>query len=374
MRFIHTADWHLGKTLKSQPLLDDQIYILNELLKLIDDTKPDAVVIAGDVYDRNIPPVDAVALFDETVYKIISRKIPVLCISGNHDSLARLNFGSRILARQNFFINASEPVALEDKFGEVYFALMPYRNSAEIKNIFAQDVDDANKFYVDEARKKIPAGKRSVAVAHLFVTGGVVSESEHKLVGGIGNVDAQIFSDFNYTALGHLHKPQTMKKTGFVVRYSGSLLKYSFDETGYSKGVTLVELDGTGAVTTEHIDLTPRRDVRIVEGTLANLRESEYTTDYIHANLTDKNYVLYAMDKLRNSAFPNILSLSFASLEREAENASNKAKRAADVSTLEYFADFFRHETGGDLSGDERIAMENFLAELENESYGRQRL
>ena len=366
MRIIHTADWHLGKTLKSQSLLDDQIYILNELLKLIDDVKPDALIIAGDVYDRNIPPVDAINLFDETVYEIIGRKIPVLCISGNHDSAPRLNFGSRLFERENFFINTAAPVVLEDKFGEVYFTLMPYMTPADIKDIFAQEMDDANKFYIDEARKKIPAGKRSVAVAHLFATGGAVSESEHKLVGGIGNVDAGIFSGYNYTALGHLHKPQTMKKTGGVVRYSGSLLKYSFDETGYDKGVTLVELDGGGEVSFEHVNLKPRRDVRIVEGTLANLRESEVTADYIHANLTDTNYVLYAMDKLRNSAFPNILSLSFVNLERAAENPASKNKRAADVSTLEYFADFYRHETGGDLSGDERAAMENLLAELES--------
>lgn len=374
MRIIHTADWHLGKTLKSQPLLDDQIYILNELLKLIDDVKPDAVVIAGDVYDRSIPPVDAVTLFDEIVYEIIDRKIPVLCISGNHDGAARMNFGSRLFERENFFINTAAPVALEDKFGEVYFTLMPYLTPAEIKSTFSQDMDDANKFYLDEARKKIPAGKRSVAVAHLFATGGQISDSEHKLVGGIGNVDAGIFSGYNYTALGHLHKPQTMKKTGGVVRYSGSLLKYSFDETGYDKGVTLAEISGGGKVSFEHVNLKPRRDVRIVEGTLDELRKSARTDDYIHANLTDTNYVLYAMDKLRNGAFPNVLSLNFVNLERAAENPASKNKRAADVSTLEYFADFFKHETGGDLSGDERAAMENLLAELENESYGRQRL
>lgn len=377
MRFIHTADWHLGKTLKSQSLLDNQIYILNELLKLIDDTKPDAVIIAGDVYDRSIPPLDAVTLFDETVYKIIGRKIPVLCISGNHDGATRMNFGSRLFEREKFFLTTKPsdnptPVVLSDEAGEVYFSLIPFFAAADVKNIFAQDFDDANKFYVDEARKKIPAGKRSVAVAHLFVTGGAISESEHKLVGGIGNVDAGIFSGYNYTALGHLHKPQTMKKTGYVVRYSGSLLKYSFDESTQAKGATLVELDSTGKVSFEHIDLKPRRDVRIVEGTLANLRDAEYTTDYIHANLTDKNYVLYAMDKLRNGAFPNILSLSFVNLERAAEYTSNKVRRRADISTLEYFADFYRHETGSDLEGDYRAAMENLLAELESESYGRQ--
>lgn len=375
MRIIHTADWHLGKTLKSQPLLDDQIYILNELLKLIDDTKPDAVIIAGDVYDRSIPPVDAVTLFDETVYKIISRKIPVLCISGNHDGAARMNFGSRLFERENFFLmtkpSASPaPVVLSDEFGEVYFTLIPFFVPADVKNIFAQDFDDANKFYVDEARKKIPAGKRSVAVAHLFVTGGATSESEHKLVGGIGSVDAQIFSAFNYTALGHLHKPQTMKKTGWVVRYSGSLLKYSFDESTQAKGATLVEISGGGEVSFEHLDLKPRRDVRVVEDTLANLRGAEYTTDYIHANLTDKNYALYAMDKLRNGAFPNILSLSFVNLERAEETPASKNRRGADVSTLEYFADFYKHETGGELEGEYRATMEKFLAELERESYG----
>ena len=370
MKIIHTADWHLGKTLKSQPLIDDQSYILAEFLKLIDDTNPDAVIIAGDVYDRGIPPVDAVALFDEIIFKLIARKIPVLSISGNHDSAGRLNFGSRLFERADFFINVDAPVILSDNFGEVYFSLIPYFTAAEIKNKFALDAEDfdtsaATKICVENARQKIPAGKRSVAIAHLFATGGVTSESERKNIGTIESVDAGIFAGYNYTALGHLHKPQTMKKTGHVVRYSGSLLKYSFDEVGYSKGVTLVELDGAGKVTAEHIPLTPKRDVKIVEGTIDELNQSARTEDYIHANLTNKNHVLYAMEKLRSGAFPNILSLNFVNLERAGESRTSRAKRIAGISTLEYFADFYEHETGEKLEGEYRRAMADFLDELD---------
>ena len=370
MKIIHTADWHLGKTLKSQPLIDDQSYILAEFLKLIDDTNPDAVIIAGDVYDRGIPPVDAVALFDEIIFKLIARKIPVLSISGNHDSAGRLNFGSRLFERADFFINVDAPVILSDNFGEVYFSLIPYFTAAEIKNKFALDAEDfdtsaATKICVETARQKIPAGKRSVAIAHLFATGGVTSESERKNIGTIESVDAGIFAGYNYTALGHLHKPQTMKKTGHVVRYSGSLLKYSFDEVGYSKGVTLVELDGAGKVTAEHIPLTPKRDVKIVEGTIDELNQSARTEDYIHANLTNKNHVLYAMEKLRSGAFPNILSLNFVNLERAGESRTSRAKRIAGISTLEYFADFYEHETGEKLEGEYRRAMADFLDELD---------
>ena len=375
MRIIHTADWHLGKTLKNQSLIEDQKYILDEFLKLLDDTKPDAVIIAGDIYDRAIPTVDAINLLDEIIDKLVERKIPLLCISGNHDSAERLNFGSKLFARSNFFINTKPvenpaPVVLSDKFGEVYFSLIPFFEAAEIKNLFAQDeldINAANKFYIAECRKKIPANKRSVAVAHLFAAGGLTSESERKFVGAIENVDVANFANYNYTALGHLHKPQTMKKTDYVVRYSGSLLKYSFDEAKYNKGVTLIEIDGAGKTSFEHIDLKPRRDVRIVEGTVDELKNSARTTDYIYANLTDKNHVLYAMEKLRDSAFPNILSVQFVNLERKIESSARMFDKTENVSVLENFADFFEFETGEKLTGEYRQAMEKFLSKLESE-------
>ena len=369
MKIIHTADWHLGKSLKNQSLIDDQSYILQEFLKLVEAEKPDAIIIAGDIYDRSIPPIDAVNLFDEVIFKIVEKKIPVLSISGNHDSAARLNFGSRLFERSKFFIETlpnenPKTVILEDKFGEVYFSLIPFFEPVTMQDkISAEKIDAnaANKFYIEQARKNIPANKRSVAVAHLFVTGGKVSESERKFVGAVENVSAENFSSYNYTALGHLHKPQTMKKSGGVVRYSGSLLKYSFDEAKFSKGVTIVEIDGGGEVNFEHVNLIPRRDVRIVEGMLDELRQFERTEDYIHANLTDTSHVLNAMDKLRNAAFPNILSIKFLNLEREFEKTSSLRE---DVSVIEQFAEFYEYSTGEKFFGDYRSTMEEILNEL----------
>lgn len=372
MRIIHTADWHLGKSLKSQSLIDDQNYILQEFLKMADAEKPDAIIIAGDIYDRSVPPVDAVNLFDEIIFKLIERKIPVLCISGNHDSAARLNFGSRLFERSNFFIETlanenPKTVVLNDKFGEVYFSLIPYFSPIEMQGkISAEKIDaeTANRFYISEARKKIPAGKRSLAVAHLFVTGGTVSESERKFVGAVENVSAENFSEYNYAALGHLHKPQTMKKSGYIVRYSGSLLKYSFDEAHHTKGVTLIEM-GEGETSYKLIELIPRRDVKIFEGKFEELRKLPRTEDYIQANLTDRKYVLNAMEKLREEVFTNILGIKFNALERELEGVAAADLREG-VSVLEQFADFFEYETGEKFEEEYRAAMENFLSELKN--------
>lgn len=379
MRFIHTADWHLGKTLKNAPMIDEQDYILNgEFLKLVDEKKVDAVIIAGDIYDRGIPPIDAINLFDEIICKLIEKKIFVLCISGNHDSAARLNFGSRLMSKANFFIKTKpeknpEPIILQDNLGEIYFSLIPFFEPVEIReNFLPEDFSEkltseaANKIYIAEARKKIPAGKRSVAVAHLFAAGGVTSESERKFVGGVENVAAENFSAYNYTALGHLHKPQNMKKTNFTVQYSGSPLKYSFDEAKHDKGVTFVEIDGGGKVELEHIKLTPRRDVRIVEGNLDDLKKFPKTEDYIHANLTDEKYFLNAMESLRESAFPNILSLKFTKLERTVENDSSERNFSAGTSILNQFKEFFENKSREEFSSEYETAMKDFLKEIES--------
>ena len=373
MRFIHTADWHLGKTLKGVSLIDDQNYLLNgEFLKLADDWKPDAIIIAGDIYDRGVPPIDAVNLFDEIIFKIAEKKIPLLCIAGNHDNSSRLNFASRLLSRTNFFLTAKPeenpaPIILEDNFGEIYFSLIPFFMPAEIRDIFKTenfsedfDTNAANKFYVDIARKKIPANKRSVAVAHLFAAGGIISESERKFVGGVANVATENFSAYNYTALGHLHKPQNMKKTDFIVRYSGSPLKYSFDEANHDKG-------GEGKVSVEHKKLTPRRDVKILEGTVEELQKFSRTEDYIFANLTDEKYILNAIDKLRETAFPNILGIDFISLARNVGTISRAEKFQERGNILNHFAEFYNETVGEPLEGEYLQAMEKFFAEMEKE-------
>lgn len=372
MKFIHTADWHIGKTLKNAPMIDEQNYILNgEFLKLVDDEKADAVIIAGDIYDRAVPPVDAVNLFDEIIFKLIEKNIFVLCISGNHDSAPRLNFGSRLMSKSNFFITTKPeknpaPIILNDDFGEVYFSLIPFLNAIEIQEIFSAENltdEDAYKIYITAARKKIPANARSVAVAHLFAAGGVTSESERKFVGGVENVAVENFSAYNYTALGHLHKPQNMKKTDFIVRYSGSPLKYSFDEANHEKGVTVAEIDGDGKISYQHIKLNPRRDVRIVEGKLEDLKKLPKSNDYIHANLTDTKYFLNAMEILRENVFPNILSLKFTSIENAANNSSaEKFKDGGSI--LDHFKEFFESKSGETFDEEYQKAMNELLKEI----------
>jgi len=366
MKILHTADWHLGKTLKGQNLLDDQKFILDEIFKIVDDEKPDALLIAGDVYDRGVPPAEAVELFNETLTKLSEKKIPTLLIAGNHDSATRLNFGSKIFARQNIFIAAKvedEPktVVLEDDFGEVYFSLIPFFEPGEIKaKFFDEDVErptynEANRFYVELTRQEIPAGKRSVAVAHVFLTDGKESDSERKIVGTLANVDAKIFSAYNYVALGHLHRPQKF--------YSGSPLKYSFDEAEQKKSVTLVELDAHGEIQLEKIPLTPRRDVRVVEGTFDELIKISRTDDYICARLNER--VINAQDKLA-WIFPNLLSVE-VTLQKNSSEENSAGKFGEGISTLDYFADFFKAQTGEDLRDDYRAVVGDFLDELHKE-------
>ena len=371
MRLLHTADWHLGKTLKGQNLIDDQEFILKEIFKIIDDQKPDALLICGDIYDRGIPPADAVNLFDETLNKFAEKNLPTLIIAGNHDSATRLNFGSKLFEQQKIFIatKISEnpaQVVLEDNFGEIYFSLIPYFEPGEIRaKFFGADSErltynEANKFYVELARKNIPDNKRSVALAHVFLTGGVESESERKFVGGAAEVEAQIFSDYNYVALGHLHRPQKISAEN--IRYGGSPLKYSFDEANHKKSVTLIELDGAGAIKIQKIPLEPRRDVRVVKGTLDELRKLSRTEDYICAQLTER--AINVQDKL-SFIFPHLLNVEF--LFKQNISVEEAKIFHAGISKLDYFADFFKAQTGEDLSNEYREAMSDFLIEISKE-------
>lgn len=366
MRLLHTADWHLGKTLKGQNLLDDQKFILDRIFEVIRDEKPKAILIAGDVYDRGVPPVEAVELFNETLIKLSEKKIPTLIIAGNHDSATRLNFGSELFARQNIFIAAKiadEPknIVLEDDFGEIYFSMIPFFEPGEIRaKFFDEDAErltynDANKFYLDLMRQRIPRGKRSVAMAHVFLTGGEESDSERKIVGTLSNVDANIFSEYNYVALGHLHRPQKF--------YSGSPLKYSFDEANHNKSVTIVDIDGAGNAEVKPIVLKPRRDVRVVKGTFDELKKFYRTEDYICARLTER--VLNVQDKLAN-IFPHLLSVEFI-LPQNVSVESAAGNFGEDVSALDYFADFFKAQTGENLNDDYREAMGDFLTKLSKE-------
>ena len=375
MKFLHTADWHLGKILKGASLIDDQSFILDEILRIAVDEKVDAIVIAGDVYDRAVPPIEAVNLFNEILTKILLEKnLPVLCISGNHDSSARLNFGTKLLERSNLYLRANltedlAPIELEDSHGKIYFSLFPYMDSAIIRNAF--DLPESNfteefQFVIQQARKNIPSKARSIAVAHEFVAGNADevqrSESERTFVGGAENIPPKIFEGFNYVALGHLHAPQKMGKEW--IRYSGSPLKYSFDESEQRKGVEIVEIDGEGKIDLKFVDLKPIRDVRKIEGSFREILEDREkfpkSEDYIHVQLTDRSPILNVREQLQ-SVFPNLLGIDRKNAMTNFERQHRTQSEIEKMSVTDLFNEFYKWSTGESLSEEQSKIVESCI-------------
>lgn len=375
MRFLHTADWHLGRIFHNTHLTGDQAYILEQFVALVKDVRPDAVIIAGDVYDRAVPPPEAVSLLDDVLSRILlDHKVPVIVTAGNHDSPERLGFGDKVLARQNLRVygnvsRTSVPVVLEDAHGPVYFCPMPYAEPACVRERLGEpDVhshEEALAVVAARLGEAVPAGCRKVAVAHAFVAGGVGSESERPLsIGGIATVNAALFKDFHYVALGHLHQAQQVGQV--KVRYSGSLMKYSFAEAGHRKSVSLVELDGAGNVTVEPVALSPRRDVRCLSGTLeeivAKAGQDGNSDDYLMVTLTDTGAILDPMGKVRR-VYPNVLHLerSYIELDGRPAAASTDHRRQ---SPGDLFAAFFAQVTGEPLAEAEAATLGRLLDEF----------
>ena len=376
MRILHTADWHLGKSLRGYSLLEDQCFILDEFLHLVDDAKPQAVVIAGDIYDRGIPPSDAVLLLSEVLTKIVlERKIMTFAIAGNHDSASRLSFGGEILAQAGLIMSGvldmyAPPVIVNDEFGQVAFTLLPYFEPGAVDNMLRLDADAATAKVTAAARNRVPQNCRSVAVAHLFAAGGVTSESERPLnVGGASNVAPTHFAAFNYTALGHLHAPQRAGADN--IRYSGSPLKYSFDEATQKKGAVLVELSGDGTAKTEEMPLRAKRDVRVIEGYMDEIRRDRerypVSDDYILVRLLDKTAILSAYDKLAE-VYSHLGGIEFCGLTYE-QNMSEASQQRENISETDLFADFYYEMTGEGLNEKQ----EQIVAECVQEIYRAER-
>jgi exonuclease SbcD len=361
LRILHTADWHLGRIFHNTHLTHDQAYVLEEFVALVVDTKPDVVVIAGDVYDRAVPPTEAINLLDEVLSQILlDAQVPVMVIAGNHDSPERLGFGDKVLARQNFHVIGqvsadNRPVILSDAHGQVYFCPLPYGEPAVVRERLAiaeaHSHEQALAFMAERCQRSIPKGVRRVGVAHAFVAGGLKSESERPLtIGGIETVSAEIFASFNYVALGHLHQAQQVGRAG--IRYAGSILKYSFSEANHQKSVALIEMDAAGDVKVELIDLKPRRDVRQVEGYLADIlaaaQQDGHKEDYLMVTLKDQGAILDPLGKLRQ-IYPHILHVGKAEQliagQLTFQGDDRRRRTEADL-----FADFFTQVTGQPLN------------------------
>ncbi|MDB5303309.1 MAG: exonuclease SbcCD subunit [Phycisphaerales bacterium] len=377
MRFIHTADWHLGRLFHGGHLTDDQAHVLEQLVDLCRETKPDALLVAGDVYDRAVPPPEAVGLLDDVLSRLVlDLEIPVVMIAGNHDSPGRLHFGARLLAGRRLyvsgqFVSQCEPIIFNDAHGPVHVYALPYAEPSTVRCGLASDAvvdhDSAMRAIVNGIRAAHPAGVRSILVAHAFVAGGAGCESERPLsVGGAGTVDVSCFAGFDYVALGHLHRPQVLSGNGAgAVRYSGSLLKYSFDEADQTKSVTVVEMDGQGVCRCEAIAFSPRREVRRISGLLADLlapsSESNGKEDYLEVTLLDQGPVLDAVGRLRE-LYPNVAELK--RVERKLDDAGVARLDHRKATDLELFRAFFRHVTAQDLGPPQESAFAGVVEEM----------
>lgn len=321
MKFLHLADLHLGKRVNGFSMLENQAHILRQILAILDDERPDGVLIAGDVYDKSVPSVEAVELLDGFLTELRARGVPVLLISGNHDSPERLAFGGRVMDSCGIHISpvydgALAPVTLHDEFGPVHVWLLPFVKPAHVRRWFPDaDIESYTDAVAEAvAHMDIDTAARNVLVTHQFVTGGTRSGSEELSVGGTDNVDSGVFAPFDYVALGHLHGAQHIGRE--TIRYAGSPLKYSFSEARQHKSVTVVTLGEKGDVQVRTVALTPLRELREIRGSYDELtarsfyEHTTYRSDYLHLILTDEQDVFDAMSRLR-TIYPYLMTLDY---------------------------------------------------------------
>jgi len=382
VKFFHTADWHLGKLVQGVYMTEDQRHVLGQLIRDIETEKPDAVVVAGDLYDRAVPPTEAVELLDETLRTIVlDRKTPVLAIAGNHDSPSRLHFGSRIMKAAGLHMAGElaepfAPVVLHDEFGPVHFYLVPYADPAKVRLALGDESihthDDAMQAIVAKLTETFVPGTRNVLVGHAFVTPAGeakpnTSDSERPLaVGGAEHVSAERFAKFDYVALGHLHQAHFVGRE--AVQYAGSPLKYSISEERHRKGYLIVELDGDGAARIRKRELEPLRDMRTVEGYIEEIERGEPSDDYVFVRLLDELPVTSPMERVR-AVYPNAMHVERkGALEQlgAAGGAAEVGSRAGmDMMTL--FRSFYLEAKGAEPSEETERLFVQVLREMERE-------
>lgn len=372
MKAIHISDLHLGKRLHDYQLLEDQEYILDRLLELVGEERPDAVLIAGDIYDKTVPSAEAVSLFDGFLARLSRCGCAVFAISGNHDSPERIAFGASLMQRSGVYFapvfgGELKPVTLKDEYGEVDVFMLPFIKPAHARVVYGDDEIDTYTRALEAAVGHMPLdpSRRSVLITHQFVTGAARSESEEVSVGGTDNVDSCVFDGFDYVALGHLHTPQSVGREG--IRYSGSPLAYSFSEARITKSATVVELREKGDISVRALPLEPKRGMREVRGSFAELMARlpgrEESDPYTYVTLTDEDDIPEAAARLR-AVFPNLMKLDYDN-SRTRENAvigsSGEVERK---SPLELFGELYERQNNRPMSDEQRRFCEGLIAEI----------
>lgn len=369
MKLFHTADWHLGKLVQGVYMTEDQRYVLDQFIAAIREEKPDAVIIAGDLYDRAVPPTDAVALLDDVLKTIIvDLKTPVLAIAGNHDSPGRLQFGSQFMRENGYYIAGQmteriEPVVLTDVYGEVHIYLVPFADPSIVRNVYDEPSisthEDAMRKVIETIESSMEPDARHIFVGHAFVTPHGeheenTSDSERPIaVGGTEYIPASLFEGFHYTALGHLHRAHYVKHE--TIRYAGSPLKYSISEEHHEKGYYIVELDGEGAVKVEKKTLTPKRDMRTIEATIEEIKTHEKSDDYIFVQLLDETAVLHPMEKIR-AIYPNAMHVMRKVRLGTAQSVVQEGRKKDQLTDEQLFEAFYT-ELKGEYPDEETLSL-----------------
>ena len=370
MKFLHLAALHLGKRVNGFSMLEDQAHILRQILAILDDEQPDGVLIAGDVYDKSVPSVEAVGLLDGFLTELRARGVPVLLISGNHDSPERLAFGGRVMDSCGIHISpvydgALAPVTLQDAFGPVHVWLLPFVKPAHVRRWFPDaDIESYTDAVAEAvAHMDIDTAARNVLVTHQFVTGGTRSGSEELSVGGTDNVDSGVFAPFDYVALGHLHGAQHIGRE--TIRYAGSPLKYSFSEARQHKSVTVVTLGEKGDVQVRTVALTPLRELREIRGSYDELtarsfyEHTTYRSDYLHLILTDEQDVFDAMSRLR-TIYPYLMTLDYDNARTRAAGGMSVPAETERRTPLELFETLYQRQNHQPMSEVQR----EYIAQL----------
>ncbi len=375
MRFIHISDIHLGKKVNEFSVLDDQVFVLNQVIKTAAEQKADAVIISGDIYDKSVPPAEAVEVFDRFITELSQKDIKIYAVSGNHDSPQRIAFGSGIMSKSGVYFSGVyngkiEKHVFEDKYGKVNIFLLPFIKPANVKRFYEDaemtDYNSALKVVLENA--SVNENERNIIVAHQFVTGAQRSDSEEVSVGGIDNVDASLFEIFDYTALGHIHGPQKM---GRNIIYSGSPLKYSFSEINQKKAMVVVDLNEKGNVSINKIPFVPLHDMREIRGCYDEITNRQNyintnTHDYIKIVLKDDDEIIDAIGKLR-SIYPNIMTIDYDNLRAKTNSETFVSNVDTNKSPTELFCELFELQNNMPVSSQQLKEIERIFESVEEE-------
>ncbi len=380
MKFLHISDLHIGKRVNEFSMTEDQKYILNQILRIAEQERAEAVLIAGDVYDKSMPSAEAVQIFDWFLTGLADLGKTVIAVSGNHDSPERIALGGALMRGRGVYVSPvyrgeALEVELRDEYGDISVHLLPFLKPATLRHALeGRQEEEENRLpesyqealEIAVKRMEIDVKKRNILVAHQFVTGAGRCDSEEVSVGGLDNVDASVFDDFDYVALGHIHSPQSVGRE--TVRYCGTPLKYSFSEAEQEKSVTVLEMGEKGDVVLSTVPLVPLRDMRKIRGSYGEVMSRSFyqdtnTEDYVQITLTDEEDIPDGLQKLR-TVYPNLMQVAYDNSRTRQDRTVEAAEQAERKSELELFGEFFELQNNQPMSAEQAAYMEKLIADL----------